>query len=105
MALIAVDGCFYDEEQFARSHSYESLDLVGREAFVNHIHVGGKSRIFMADQKIQSWIAEMRKRWPDQPFRIYRQVQDDEVTIRFHAMRPDLPNWCEMGVEILTVNG
>jgi hypothetical protein len=45
----------------------------------------------------------MRSRWPDRTFRIYRQVEADEVTFRFHLVRPSLPNWCEKEIEIITV--
>jgi hypothetical protein len=47
----------------------------------------------------------MRSRWPDRTFRLYRQVEAGEVTIRFHLVRPGLPNWCELGTEVITVGG
>jgi hypothetical protein len=95
MPLIEVGGCVFEAEQFGLSHGFESLDLVGREAFVNHLHLAGEDRILAAERIIGSWVAEMRSRWPDRTFRIYRQVEADEVTFRFHLVRPSLPNWCE----------
>jgi len=105
MALIEVDGCVYDEEQFAYFNGYARLDPVGREAFVNHTHVSGDDRAEAAERIIQGWSAEMRLRWPGLTFRIYRHVEADEVTIRFHVVRPGVPSWCERGVEVILVNG
>jgi hypothetical protein len=105
MALIEVKGCIYDEGEFRKSHGYESFDPVGREAFVNHIHLEGTDRETVATSVIALWTTEMCSRWPTRTFRIYRQVETDEVTIRFHMVRPDWPNWCEDGIEIITVCG
>lgn len=35
---------------------------------------------------IAGWVAEMQARWPGHTFRIYRTVEPDEVTIRFHLI-------------------
>ena len=105
MALAEVDGCIYDVDQFRLSRGFEGLDPIGREAFVNHLHLNGADRAAAAEQNIKSWVAEMRARWPESAFRIYRQVEDDEVTIRFHMVRLGLPNWCEGGIEIIDVDG
>jgi hypothetical protein len=104
MALVEVDACIYDELQLARSFGFESLDPVGREAFVNHMHINGEGRHGIADRIIESWAAEMRSRWPGQTFRIYKDSPPDEVIIRFHRVRPGISNWCEEGVEIIMVD-
>jgi hypothetical protein len=103
MPLIELDGCVYDERQFASSHGFESLDPVGREAFVNHLHLGGDDRNGIASQVIEAWATEMRSRWPNRRFRIYRHSSPGEVTIRFHLVRPGIPNWCEEGLEIIEI--
>jgi hypothetical protein len=103
MTLIEVGGCVFDERQFALSHGFESLDPVGREAFINHVHLAGVDRENVARQTIELWAAEMRSRWPDRTFRIYRQAEAGETTLRFHAVRPGFANWCEEGIEIITV--
>jgi len=103
MALVEVEGCVFDAGQLRLSHGYERLDPVGREAFVNHLHLTDDDRVAAAERVIQSWAAEMRAQWPRRAFRIYRQVEEDEVTIRFHMVRPGLPNWCEDGVEVMMV--
>jgi hypothetical protein len=103
VALIEVGECIFDEQQFGRSHGFDSLDPVGREAFVNHVHLAGSDSGEAAARIVASWVAEMRTRWPDKTFRIYRAVQGNEVTVRFHLARPGLPNWCEQGIEIITV--
>jgi hypothetical protein len=103
--LIEVEGCVFDETQFGQSHGFETLDPVGREAFVNHMHLIGPDREAIANQIISSWKAEMKRGWPTCAFRIYRHVEPDEITIRFHLVRQDLPNWCEEDVEILTTRG
>ncbi len=103
MPLVQVEGCVFDVEQFGLSHGYESLDRIGREAFVNHLHLSGEGREVAADEILLSWAAEMRAQWPTREFRISRQADADEVTIRFHMVRPGLPNWCEGGTEVIVV--
>src|SRR4051812_3061421 len=103
MALIEIDGCIFDEHQLGLSYGFESLDPVAREAFVNHLDIGGDDRDAVADRIIRTWTGEMRTRWPDRKFRVYRQPEPSEVIIRFHATRPELPNWCEAGVEIIEI--
>jgi hypothetical protein len=103
VALVEVGECIYDSEQLERSHGYEGLDPVAREAFINHIHFGIKD-LHAAEQIVESWIAEMRTRWPKQVFRIYRHTDVNEVVIRFHVVRAGLPNWCEEGIEVLVVS-
>ena len=98
MALVEVEGCIFDEQQLGLSHGFEALDPVAREAFVNHIHIGGEDREAVADLIIQSWAADMRSRWPDRAFRIYRHSESSEVVIRFHVVRSGLLNWSE-GIE------
>jgi len=101
--LVEVDGCVYDKEQLARSHGHGDLDPVAREAFVNHVHIGGPERSKRAEEIIAHWSAEFRSRWPGLVFRIYRQVDRDEVVVRFHTVRDGVPNWAEEGVEIIEV--
>jgi hypothetical protein len=106
VGLIEVGGCVFDSAQLARSRGYESLDPIGREAFVNHVHLTGTGRTDAADRMIAGWVAEMEARWPGRGFRIYRAAQPAEVTIRFHVIRPGSANWCELGaegVEVITV--
>ena len=98
-----VDGCIFDAEQLGLSHGYEMLDPVSREAFVNHMHFTADDREAAAARVIGSWMDEMKARWPDRQFRIYRQSEVHEVTIRFHLVRPGVPNWCEEGVKVITV--
>ena len=106
MALVEVDGCIYDELCFRSSHGFESLDPVGREAFVNHLHINGDDRHDIAGRTIEAWAVEMRSRWPDREFRIYRHSAPGEIVIRFHLVRPGILNWCEEeeGDEIITIN-
>lgn len=107
MGLVEVDECVFDDEQLSLSRGFESLDPVGREAFVNHMHLAGADRAAAANRVIASWAVEMRARWPEREFRVYRHVAPGEVTIRFHMVRPGLPNWCEDEdlVEVLVVGG
>jgi hypothetical protein len=103
MLLVELDHCIFDAQLLAQSHGYESLDPIAREAFVNHLHLTGESRVAAADEIIRLWTSEMQSRWPDRVFRIYRHSEAEEITIRFHMIRPELPNWCDEGVEILVV--
>jgi hypothetical protein len=105
MALIEIGDCVFDQRQFGLSHGFEALDPVAQEAFVNHLHIAGDGAAAEANRIIESWTTEMQLRWPHRTFRIYRQVEPSEITIRFHAVRPDLPNWCEEGTEIITISG
>ncbi len=105
VALIEVCGCVFDAEQLTCSHGFESLDPIGREAFVNHIHLGGADRVAEAERVIRGRAEEMRAGWPDRTFRIYRHAEEDEITVRFHVVRPGSPNWCESKVEVIVVNG
>jgi hypothetical protein len=104
MSLVEVDGCIFDEQQLVLSHSFEALDPVTREAFVNHLHISGDDRQAVADQFIRSWAVEMHSRWPDRTFQIYRQTEPSKVIIRFHMVRLGIPNWCEAGLEIIEVS-
>jgi hypothetical protein len=101
--LVEIDRCIFDCAQLRLSRGYESLDPVGREAFVNHLHLTGDERAGAADEVIAGWSDEMRARWPSRTFRIYRVVEPDEVTVRFHAVRPGLVDWCEGGLEGMEV--
>ena len=93
--LIDVDGCVYDAELFQHSHGFESLDSVGREAFVNHIHVSGNDRELKADRIIDAWRSNMASVFPDRVFRIYRHLTEAEIVLRFHAERTGVANWYE----------
>jgi hypothetical protein len=103
MTLVEVDECIYDERLLSLAHGFESLDPVGREAFINHVHIDGGDRLLIAERLIESWAGELRSRWPACEFRIYRHVRSEEVTIRFHRVRPGFPNWCEEGIEVMSV--
>lgn len=101
--LIQIGECIFDEEQYELSHGFDKLDSVGKEAFVNHIHFDELDRIELVDAKIAAWVRETKSKWPQQRFRIYRHVESDEVTIRFHLVRKQVPNWCDSGLEIIEV--
>lgn len=103
MSLVEIDGCVFDAEQLGMSHGFESLDLVGREAFVNHRHFDSADRAAAAERLIALWTQELFAKWPSHTFRIYRKIEPDEITVRFHMVRPGVPNWCENGIEILVV--
>jgi hypothetical protein len=102
--LVESGECIFDAELFARAHGFESLDPVAREAFVNHIHIAGDNALVEANRIINEWNAEMKSRWPDRVFRIYRHTDESEIIIRFHLVRSELPNWCEQEVDIITVS-
>ena len=104
-ALIEIGECVFDQRQYDSSHGFESLDPVAQESFVNHLHLTGEKAAIEAGRILQSWTSEMRRRWPNETFRIYRTVESSEITIRFHKVRSGLANWCEEGVEIITVAG
>ncbi len=105
--LVEVDGCVFDQGELSGAHGYESLDAIGKEAFVNHIHFNGANRNKRALDIIASWTKEMKEKWPTKSFRIYRHVDRDEVTIRFHMVRTNLRNWTESGevIEITAEQG
>jgi hypothetical protein len=104
MALIEIGDCVFDRKQFGLSHGFETLDPGAQEAFVNHLHIAGEDAAAEANRVIELWINEMRSRWPNRSFRIYRQIEPLEITIRFHLVRPGLPNWCEQEIEIIMVS-
>ena len=101
--LIEVDGCIFDQVQLKLSNGFENLDKVGKEAFVNHIHLDGKKRLIKAQNIIDSWIMEFKEKWPKHVFRNYKHVEKEEITIRFHLVRSDEPNWCVSGTEIIEI--
>ncbi len=105
MALIEIGECIFDQQQYDSSHGFESLDPIAQEAFVYHLHLAGDAAASEADRIVESWTYEMRRRWSNRAFRIYRHMDPPEITIRFHMIRPGLANWCEQGVEIITVGG
>jgi hypothetical protein len=104
VALIQIGDCVFDKRQYELSHGFESLDPIAQEAFVNHMHLSGDSGTAEADRILASWASEMRARWPGRAFRIYRQVEAYDVTIRFHLVRHGSRNWCEQGIDIITVS-
>ena len=104
MALVEFDGCIFDQHQLDLSRGFESLDPVAREAFVNHLHIDGEDRHTAADRIIRLWAAEMQARWPDRVFRIYRQSEPSDVTIRFHMVCPELPNWSDSCLDIIEIS-
>lgn len=105
MALIEIGDCVFDQRQYDSSPGFELLDPVAQESFVNHLHLAGDTAAFEAHQIVERWASEMRARWPSQTFRVYRHVESSQITIRFHKVRPGTANWCEEGVEIITVTG
>ncbi len=103
-ALIEIGECVFDKRQYDSSHGFESLDPIAQEAFVNHLHLAGETAALEADRIVESWASEMRARWPNETFRIYRHVESSEIIIRFHKVRPGFENWCDQGVEIINVS-
>ena len=101
--LVEIEGCVFDERQLNLSHGYEDLDPIGKEAFVNHTHLDGINREKESEQIIISWSREMKEKWPGSYFKIYRQVERDEIILRFHKVRPGKPDWCDSGIEIIEV--
>ncbi len=104
-ALVEIGECVFDQRQYESSHGFESLDPIAQEAFVNHMHLDGETAASDTDRIVERWASEMRARWPNEIFRIYRHVESSEITIRFHKVRTGLANWCDEGVEIKTVSG
>ena len=102
--LVECDGCVFDAEQLKHSHGYDDLDPTAREAFVNHIHLSGPGRSGRASLLIEGWSSQLRAGWPGSLFRIYRHTQRGEITVRFHRVRADVPNWAEVGCEIIEVH-
>ena len=103
MLLVELEGCVFDADQLRGAHGYVGLDPVAQEAFVNHIHISGPGRSARATALIESWASQLRARWPGASFRIYREVTRNEITVRFHRLRAESPNWAEEGVEIIEV--
>jgi len=101
--LVEIDGCIFDETQMRSSHGYEALDAIGKESFVNHIHLDAVDRKKESEKIIEAWAGEMKLKWPGNEFRIYRQIEEDEITVRFHLVRTSEPNWCESGIEIIEI--
>jgi hypothetical protein len=101
--LIERNGCIFVEDLLNGAHGFDHLDAVGQEAFVNHVHLGGRDRKKNADSIISEWTKEMRANWKGRVFRIYRDVNLDEIVIRFHLRREGVPNWFELGIEITEI--
>jgi hypothetical protein len=101
--IIVRDECIFDKEQLDKSHGYEGLDPIGQESFVNYLHFEGINSKEMSDKILKTWSCELTQKWPSDTFRIYRQTESGEITIRFHKVRPNYANWAEAGVEILEI--
>jgi hypothetical protein len=79
VALVEVGGCVFGAGQLRLSRGFEGHDPVGREAFVNHLHLTASDRLATTAQVMESWAAGMRARWPGREFRIYRQTEADQA--------------------------
>jgi hypothetical protein len=101
--LIEIDGCVFDGDELQHSHGFEELDPVGRESFVNHIHLQGPDSMRWAEAIVAAWSRELRNGWPHCRFRIYLDKRRGETTIRFHMLRDGIPNWAETGAEVIEV--
>ena len=104
--LIESNGAIFVRDQIAKSHGHDGMDLVGQEAFVNHALFSGADFQTMAENTIETWKYEMKRYWHGKVFRIYRQVSQDEIILRFHLVREGVPNWCddpEPSLEIINV--
>lgn len=100
MRIIEVNQCFFDEEQLRKSHGFQELDSVGKEAFVNHIHFDEENFKNEAQRKIDGWVNDMTKNWPKRFFKIYRHEDENEISIRFHLVREIEVDWCEPCAEV-----
>jgi len=101
--LVEIDGCIFDKRQFKKSHGFEQMDSVGKEAFVNHVHLNGHNKERDAQALINSWTEEMKSKWLGKKFKIYKQIEPHEIILRFHIVREDEPDWCDSGLEIIEV--
>jgi hypothetical protein len=101
--LVRSGDCVFDREQLIHSFGYESLDAVGREAFVNHIHLEGENRERLANELVSDWSDELREKWPLERFRIYWCEDVSEITVRFHRVRDGVPNWYDSGLSNVRV--
>lgn len=101
--LIEIDGCVFDRDQLQHSHGFGELDPVGRESFVNHIHLQGPGCVGQAEAIVSAWSGELSNRWPHRRFRIYLDKGRGETTIRFHMVRDGIANWAESGAEVIEV--
>ena len=101
--LVEINGCVFLAEELRHSHGYERLDDIGKEAFVNHVHIEGNGHRPKSDAWVKRVSEALRQGWPGQRFRIYRQSEKRETIMRFHKVRESKPNWCESGVEIIEV--
>ena len=101
--LIEIDGCVFDRKCLSGSFGFKSLDPVGQEAFVNHVHFDTPDRKQQAESRLLFWESEMKSQWPDREFRVYVQEEPDEITIRFHQVRFGISNWCEASEQGITI--
>lgn len=101
--LIEIDGCVFDRDELQHSHGFAELDPVGRESFVNHIHLQGPDSVRQAEAIVSAWSRELRDRWPRCRFRVYLDKGSGETTIHFHMVRDGIANWAESGAEIIEV--
>jgi len=104
--LAKLNGCIFLKEEIEQSHGYENLDAIGQEAFVNHIHIEGIDHESKAEKWVQDVTDALKQDCPGLLFRIYRQTDSQESTVRFHKFRDSQPNWCEddlEGIEIIEV--
>ena len=100
MELVEIDQCIYIRKEYEHSRGFEGEDRVGRESFVNHIHIEGKNHLRNADDHIQRLCTALKAGWPNARFRIYHQIDPSESTVRFHMVRESEPNWCSESGEI-----
>jgi hypothetical protein len=90
--IVEINGCYFLKDQLDSAHGHDNLDLIGQEAFVNHLHVDGKDHETDSRKILDSWLIWMAM-FPGQKFRIYIQTDDKETTLRFHAIRNGISNW------------
>jgi hypothetical protein len=58
--LVEINGCIFDKSQLKNSHGFEQLDSVGKEAFVNHVHLSGHNKEEEAENLIDGWTKDMK---------------------------------------------
>lgn len=101
--LVEMNGCVYLESEMLVAHGHEDLDAVGREAFVNHVHISGSDHETKSTRLVERIVSELKRGWPGRMFRVYSEIRPDESIVRFHMVREAMPNWCDATIEGLVI--
>jgi hypothetical protein len=103
--IVKLRGLYLIHDQIDKSFGHEGLDSVGKESFINHIHIMGPDRLGKSLKIINWWVAQLMRNWPKVSFRIYQIVSRGEVTLRLHSVRNGVPNWSEDKNGLIVING